>query len=84
MQRVFALHDSKAKVFGNPFFMPHVGQAVRNVQEAAKDSNSMLAKYPGDFTLFELGQYDEFTGVLVAAPTLVNHGLVSSLIEVKP
>lgn len=77
--KAFSLFDSKADVFMPPFFCGTVGQATRSVIEAAADQRSTLGKYPQDFALFELGEFEDATGELVAFNKL-NHGLVSQLL----
>lgn len=57
--KVFALFDSKTSAFGIPFFIEHKGQALREFEQMANNPESYVSKYPGDFTLFELGDYDK-------------------------
>lgn len=59
---VFSLHDSKVGSFGVPFFQASIGQAVRSVTELCSDPQSLISRYPGDFALFYLGQWDDLTG----------------------
>lgn len=60
---VFALFDSKAGSYGMPFFTHNRGSAIRGIKaQISQDSSSMLAKYPEDFSLFDLGIYDEVEG----------------------
>lgn len=60
---VYSLHDSKAGAFLRPFYAPSKGLALRAVLAALEDPNHDLAKYPGDFTLFELGEWEDTTAV---------------------
>lgn len=62
MMKVFALLDTKVSAFGTPFFMTHVGHAVRAVVELAQDQSTTVARYPNDFHLYELGAFDDQTG----------------------
>jgi len=57
--KVFAIFDSKIGSFGVPFFQHHAGQAIRSFQSAARDSTTQIAQFPEDFSLFELGTYDD-------------------------
>lgn len=63
--KLYSLLDTKAKVYGAPFAAPNDGIAGRLVMEALRDPQSMVAKYPNDFQLYCLGEYDEHTGELV-------------------
>lgn len=64
MLKIYAILDSKAAAFGNPFYMRSIGEAVRAFNDEAKKENSMVKNYPEDFTLFELGDYDQVTGII--------------------
>ena len=59
--RVFSVYDSKAEAYGAPVFFKTKGEAIRGFTDIVNDGNSMLSKYPGDYTLFELGSFDEET-----------------------
>lgn len=56
---VFAVYDSAAEAYGLPFFLKSTGEAVRSFQDATNDPKSQLSKHPADFTLFEIGRYNE-------------------------
>lgn len=57
--KVFCVYDSKAEAYMSPFFMHSRGQALRAFGDTAQDSESQIGKHPEDFTLFELGEYDD-------------------------
>lgn len=77
--KAFSLYDSKADIYMPPFFCGTVGQAIRSVVEAAADGRTTLGRYPQDFSLMELGSFDDVTGSLT--PERVhNHGQVSQLL----
>lgn len=65
---IFSVYDHKAKVFGRPFYDSRVELAVRNVTAAVRDPEQMLGKFPEDFDLFRLGEFDDVTGVAVWLP----------------
>lgn len=62
--KIFAIRDNKAEAFNTPFFTPTKGLAIRSFQEAVNDKNTPFSKYPDDFTMFELGSFDDNTGEL--------------------
>lgn len=72
--KMFAVYDSKAETFLNPFFMQSRGLAIRAFNTTAQDQRTEIAKYPGDFTLFELGDWSEVTGQLDPYPVQENLG----------
>lgn len=65
MMLAFGVRDVKAEAFvGTPIFVRARGLAVRAFGDQANDPSSDIGKYPADFQLFELGEWDEVTGVL--------------------
>lgn len=73
--KAFGLLDMKVGAFGVPFFMAHVGQAIRAVTDLGQDANTTVGRHPADFALVELGTFDDASGALTAC-TPVNHGTV--------
>lgn len=67
--KVFAVRDSKAEAYMNPFFMRSRGEALRAFVSGVNDPQTQLCKFPADFTLFEIGEFDEESGDLVMLPT---------------
>lgn len=59
MQKIFTVHDSKAEAYLPPFYMKTTGEALRAFETTTKDSSSQFNKYPKDYTLVELGTYNE-------------------------
>jgi len=64
MQAIFSVHDSKAQAYLPPFYMRTKGEALRAFETTVKDTNTQFNKYPSDYTLVELGSFDEATGVI--------------------
>lgn len=57
--KIFTVYDSKAEAFLQPFLFSSTGQALRAFADSVADSNHQFARHPEDFTLFELGTYDD-------------------------
>lgn len=55
----FSVFDSKAAVFGTPFFMSREAAAIRAFSDLANDPNTMVGKHPSDFSLFHIGDFDD-------------------------
>lgn len=66
MLKAFSLLDTKTGAFGTPFFMAHVGQAIRACVDLGQDMNTTVGRHPADFVLCEVGSFDDVTGQLVA------------------
>lgn len=60
--KVFSIFDSKVSAWLPPFMMPHVGDAERALRTHVNDAEHNFCKYSEDFTLFELGSWDNITG----------------------
>ena len=56
------------------------GVAVRNFIDYCSKSDSEIAKHPKDFSLFEMGEYDDVTGVVENAAAPVNLGSAASFV----
>lgn len=69
MFKVFCLYDVKAGFYLQPQFFTSVGQATRALQDLASDPSNTVGRHPGDFQLFQFGEWDEFDGMFhVHAP----------------
>lgn len=62
--KVYAIRDSKAETFGqNLMLFRNNGEAIRSVEQAM-EAEGVLKKYPEDFALFCLGEYNQEKGEL--------------------
>lgn len=77
----FAVYDGKGQFYGVPFFMPQVGLAVRAFADLANDPNTTVYKHPGDFTLYEIGSFDDSTGEM---KSIVPHRLLGHASDFRP
>lgn len=59
--KIFSVHDSKAEAYLSPFYSKTPAEAIRSFSSACEDSSSAFFKYPSDFTLVELGEFDEIS-----------------------
>lgn len=75
MKKVFAIYDSKAEGFELPATFLAKGEALREFQDAVNNNQTKYGKHPEDFTLFELGDYDEHKGLLIPSKTITSLGV---------
>lgn len=61
---IFTVKDTKVGSFLNPFFSHHAGTAVRALERCLVDPTHDFALHPGDYDLYELGYFDDETGVI--------------------
>lgn len=57
--KIFCIYDSKAEAYLQPFFMRSKGEAIRALQALVEDVQHNFCKYAADFTLFEVGSFDD-------------------------
>lgn len=60
--KVFGIYDSKAEAYLQPFLMKSKGEAIRALSNHVSDPEHNFCKYAEDFTLFELGSWDDANG----------------------
>lgn len=60
-KKVFTVFDQKAGSYLIPMFQVSRGVACRLFIAAVRDREHEFGRFPEDFTLFELGEYDEAT-----------------------
>ena len=73
--KIFAVWDSKAEAYMQPFFASTVGLALRIFSDNVANQDSVLFKYPDDFVLFEIGLWDERTGEMINHEANINLGM---------
>ena len=60
IHHIFTVFDSKAAAYLTPFYAQTKGVAIRQFSDAINaDPSHNFARHPEDFTLFELGTYDD-------------------------
>lgn len=62
--KMFVVYDSKAEAYDKPFCLRSKGEALRGWQDVVNDGQSAISAHPGDFTLFEIGEFDLMCGEL--------------------
>lgn len=80
--KVFSVYDTKAMCYGVPFFMGSVGAAVRAFGDLAADAQSTVSKHPSDYILFQIGEFEDGKGTLVAVSPVRNLGFASDFLPV--
>lgn len=69
LMNAYVIRDKKVEVFHKPFFLPvsnnpH-GEAERGFHTAVSDPQTNMAKYPEDYSLWYIGQYDDNQGMMI-------------------
>ena len=79
--KIFSVYDSKVGAYMQPFFMRSKGEAIRGFTEIANDGKSSISVHPEDYTLFELGEFFDDSGVLSAHKTPISIGLALDFVR---
>ncbi len=59
VHKMFSIFDVKAQAYLPPFFLPEKGMALRVFGDCVNSRDHQFGKHPGDYTLFELGSFDD-------------------------
>lgn len=62
--KVYSVYDSKAGVYAQPVFYRNDGEAIRAFSNAANLADHPFCANAEDFTLFEIGDYDDLNGLI--------------------
>lgn len=60
--KVFAVYDSAGQAYIPPWYVPTTGLAIRSFTTAANNPDHDFCKHGADYTLFEIGTFDDNTG----------------------
>lgn len=63
--KLYAVFDSKVEQYLAPFVMRSRGEAVRSWIDVVNDEKTQFSKHPEDFTLMEVGEFDQSTGKFI-------------------
>lgn len=65
---IFTVFDDKAGAFLPPFTAKSAGLAIRMFEQLSSQPDHQFCMHAGDFTLFQVGTFDELTGEVKATP----------------
>jgi len=77
--KVYSVLDEKTAAFLQPFLARTRGEAIRMFQNTVNNGrdDNMFTKHSGDYTLFELGEWDDVEGCYTMYQAKVNLGLAT-------
>ena len=67
--KMFSVRDSKGEVYNMPFYKHTHGEAERDFRTLVNDDKSMVGKYPDDFDLYYIGEFDTIKGTVKSLDT---------------
>ena len=70
IQVIISVKDTAAAAFGRPIFVPTAAVAIRSFRDEVnrKDSTDDMARHPDDFELYQIGVFDDSTGLVEVDP----------------
>lgn len=63
--KIFTVYDFKVRHFLPPQFYRNAGEALRAFQLSCENQESQFNKFPKDFTLYEIGEWNDETGEIL-------------------
>ena len=63
-QRLFSIYDKIAHVYAKPILMQNAMVAIRSIRDAMENKDHEFAKHPEDYALYELGSFDDISGMI--------------------
>lgn len=75
-KKLYSIHDKTAAMFCPPFSCVNDAQATRAFQSNMQNPDSNIARFPADYNLYYVGEFNELTGELeFEEPTRIITGL---------
>ncbi len=71
---IYTVYDSKAEAYLQPFYSRTAGEAIRNFETACNKSEHEFHIHAADYTLFEIGEFNETTGFIQRRQSHLNLG----------
>lgn len=81
--KLFSMYDTKAQTYIQPFAETSTISALRGFDVAVNESKSTFARFPDDFCLMELADFDQNTGQLIPHMSPVNLGSARSVLKTQ-
>lgn len=73
---ILSVYDVASNCFGQPVIVVAVGEGMRSFCDACADDKSAFGAHPEDYSLFEIGSFDDQSGDL---KDIVNRKVVTGL-----
>lgn len=80
---LFTVFDSAAARFLEPFYAPTVEYALRQFRTTVNQEGHQFNKFPEDYTLFLIGEFDQEQGTITALDSPQSLGVAITFVEAK-
>lgn len=71
---MYAVFDSAADAYAMPWFLPTEAMALRAFSQCVNNKDHQYGQSPQDYTLMEIGFFDDSTGVVEPNHAIKSHG----------
>lgn len=71
---LFSVYDIKAEAFLPPWFQPNIYMAKRVFGDCVNDDDHAFGKHPNDYSLFQVGVFDDETGQIEPSKAGLGNG----------
>lgn len=61
IKQIYTIFDRKMQDYMSPMHPNHLVEIQRNLTEVMKDENTNISKFPEDYELYRLGEWDSTT-----------------------
>lgn len=72
--KVYTVMDSAVQAYLPPFTARAPGEALRMFEQSVQTPNHQFNRYAADYTLFEVGEFDDATGQIAMHSVMKNMG----------
>lgn len=79
-KNIYTIYDEKAQAYLQPFFLDTDLVAKRTMFDCLSDPDHNFSRHPADYTLFNIGTFDNSTGVF----EILTKISLGCLIEYRP
>ena len=84
IHRIISIRDGKAGIFMKPSVGLHLGAILRDWEQVVNAPESLFGKFPEDFTLCELGTFDDETGEVLPHKNPIQHSTAREVQKTSP
>lgn len=82
--KITAVRDLKTDHFLRPQFQNSIPDALRGWEMIANDSDSLISRFPADFGLYHLGDFDPQSGKITLLPVPSSLGVATEFKKAAP
>lgn len=79
--KIFTVYDSAVEAYLQPFYLVNKGEALRSFADTVNDTQSKINHHAHDFTLFEIGEWDNSNAQISLYETKISLGSANEFLK---